>query len=346
VDLDRDGRGVTYYDVGVAGDGIRGGVPDLLNLNPFSVWSADRNEPEVWQTVGGVPLLISGGRHYGHLEINLTRLPSASGAYEAAVSLQPVHLFPVLDANYNLVRTERRPASHSTTLLIDDEGRAVKTDRPLPEAADFGDPSDPLDLKPGRTCNLPGLRDYDGNLHGGAPDSLKDSIAADYRFQGFFSLRRDGVQQALFTNRSSGRWASAAIDPLTRQIDYADHGKGGITRVVGIYDDPLVKEGEQNTDRPGYLLSGEKAPERFGPFDSQRRFQNDLIIDNLSARLSGDFDRDGIQELYWKVNDGTAYLRSLLHDDGNIRYANYQSRVQMTAYLTGNGHADLIGSLL
>jgi hypothetical protein len=346
VDLDRDGRGVTYYDVGVAGDGLRGGVPDVLNLNPFSVWSADRNEAEVWQTLNGVPQLISGGRHYGHLEINLTRLPSGSGAYEAAVSLQPVHLFPVLDANYNLVRTERRPASHSTTLLIDGAGRAIKADRPLPEAAGFGDPSAPLDLQPGRTCTLPGLRDYDGIPHGGAPEALNNSIAADYRFQGLFSLQRDGLPQALFTNRSSGRWASAAVDPLTRQIDYADHGKGGITRVVGIYDDPLVKEGEQNTARPGYLLSGEKAPKRGGPNDSQRRFQNDLLIDNLSARLSGDFDNDGIQELYWKVNDGTAYLRSLLHDDGNIRYANYQSRDQTTSYLTSNGHADLIPSVL
>jgi hypothetical protein len=213
-------------------------------------------------------------------------------------------------------------------------------------AKDFLDPSTPLDLQPGRTCSLPGLRDYDGILHGGAPEALKNSIAADYRFQGLFSLRRDGLKQAVFTNRSSGRWASAAVDPITRQIDYADHGNGGITRVVGIYDDPLVKEGEQNTARPGYLLSGEKAPERFGPFDSQRRFQNDLLIDNLSARLAGDFDNDGIQELYWKVNDGTAYLRSLLHDDGNIRYANYQSRDQMTSYLSSNGHADLIASVL
>ena len=210
----------------------------------------------------------------------------------------------------------------------------------------FRHPSAPLDLQPGRTCTLPGLRDYDGILHGGAAEAIKDSIAADYRFQGFFSLRRDGLQQALFTNRRSGRWASAAVDPVTRQIDYADHGKGGITRVVGIYDDPLVKEGEQNTARPGFLLSGEKAPERFGPFDSQRRFQNDLLIDNLSARLAGDFDGDGIQELYWKVNDGTAYLRSLLHDDGNIRYANYQSRDQMTSYLSSYGHADRIATLL
>ena len=31
--------------------------------------------------------------------------------------------------------------------------------------------------------------------------------------------------------------------------------------------------------------------------------------------------------------------RSLLHNDGNIRYVNYQNRDQMTAYLTSNGHA-------
>ena len=29
------------------------------------------------------------------------------------------------------------------------------------------------------------------------------------------------------------------------------------------------------------------------------------------------------------LNDGTAYLRSLMHVDGNIRYANYQSESQM-----------------
>jgi hypothetical protein len=206
-----------------------------------------------------------------------------------------------------------------------------------------GDTSAPLDLQPGRTCSLPGLRDYDGIPHGGAPEALKNSIAADYRFQGLFSLRRDGIKQAVFTNRSSGRWASAAFDPITRQIDYADNGKGGITRVIGIYIDILVAEGESNN---GILRNGEVAPKRGGPNDSQRRFQNDLLIDNLSARLAGDFDGDGIQELYWKVNDGTAYLRSLLHDDGNIRYANYQSRDQTTSYLTSNGHADLIPSVL
>ena len=46
-------------------------------------------------------------------------------------------------------------------------------------------------------------------------------------------------------------------------------------------------------------------------------FQNDLEIDNLLAKHSGDYDPDGIHEVYWKTNDGTAYLRSWCAD-GNI----------------------------
>ena len=77
--------------------------------------------------------------------------------------------------------------------------------------------------------------------------------------------------------------------------------------------------------------------EKNSDLDSQRRFQNDLYIDNLEVKTSGDYDSDGIHEVYWKTNDGTAYLRALMHDDGNIRYANYQSEDQMKDYLTVNG---------
>jgi len=36
------------------------------------------------------------------------------------------------------------------------------------------------------------------------------------------------------------------------------------------------------------------------------------------------------------------YIRSLMHADGNIQYANYQSLDQMTNYLTGHGYADTV----
>ena len=44
-------------------------------------------------------------------------------------------------------------------------------------------------------------------------------------------------------------------------------------------------------------------------------------------------------------NDGITYLRSLMHADGNIRYANYQSEAQMKEYLTANGDDSVIGDI-
>ena len=80
--------------------------------------------------------------------------------------------------------------------------------------------------------------------------------------------------------------------------------------------------------------------------NSQVRFQNDLKIDNLIAKKSNDFDSDGIHEVYWKTADGTAYLRALMHADGNIRYANYQSEAQMSDYLTSNGYESVISEIV
>jgi hypothetical protein len=61
------------------------------------------------------------------------------------------------------------------------------------------------------------------------------------------------------------------------------------------------------------------------------------MIGNLTPITSGDFDNDSIYEVYWKTNDGTAFLRALMHPDGNIMYSNYQSPEQMSQYLSGQG---------
>jgi hypothetical protein len=188
------------------------------------------------------------------------------------------------------------------------------------------------------------IRDFDGYPHGFA--NLSDAppgVQYSYKFQGDADVNRDGRPEAIFTNKLSARWASVDVDPITGQIDYSRHGQGGSTRVVGIYIDPLVEEGEKNG---GFLKTGEIAPKRFGPFDSQQRFQNDLKIDNLTMKTSGDYDKDGFQELYWKVNDGTAYLRSIMHADGNIQYANYQSESQLRDYLTSTNNADVLSAIV
>jgi len=130
VDENGDGVGVHYFDVGVAGDGLRGekrtsnGFGDnRLQCNPFSEWSADENAPELWELVNGVPQLIDGGKHYGHLEVNLKKLEDPR--YLALLELVPVYSFPLLDDNYNLIGTERRVYGDVQTFFIDLNGRPV-----------------------------------------------------------------------------------------------------------------------------------------------------------------------------------------------------------------------------
>ena len=166
------------------------------------------------------------------------------------------------------------------------------------------------------------IKDYQGFLHG----SKTFSSANNYKYQGKSDLDLDGYEEFIFTNSNTFRWISIGV-----QKDFNNYGEGGNTRVIGIYSDPLVEN--------GIIKKG-------SPYDSQSRFTNDLKIDNLIYRQSGDYDGDGFQEVYWKTNDGTAYLRALMHADGNIQYANYQSESQMKDYLASSGYAENINDII
>ncbi|MDO5635148.1 MAG: metallophosphoesterase family protein [Micrococcus sp.] len=125
VDENGDGRGFHSYDVGVAADGLRGeqyarneaGEWFPIRFNTHMEWTANTHEPETWAEVGGVPQLQDGGMHYGHLQIDLRRR-----GQEAEMTLTPVYVFPVLDAQYRLVRTERRVYDDVQTVRFDRSG--------------------------------------------------------------------------------------------------------------------------------------------------------------------------------------------------------------------------------
>lgn len=183
--------------------------------------------------------------------------------------------------------------------------------------------NDDSGLQIGNLYGLITIRDFDGNAHGVGNFNGDLAISDSYKYQGQTDVQGNGKRELVFTNQFTGRWATVEVDPLTGEADYSRFGSNGSTRVVGIYTDPLVDQG---------------VVQKNSSFDSQRRFQNDLLIDNLELRASGDYDGDGFQELYWKTGDGTAYLRALMHGDGNIQYANYQSEQQMRDYLTSTGN--------
>jgi hypothetical protein len=80
------------------GDGLRGSSAG--SDNPARQFLAHDDAPEVWENGH----LISGGKHYGHLEVNIG--PDASGHW--TVTVEPVHIFPVTDPAGTITDWERR----------------------------------------------------------------------------------------------------------------------------------------------------------------------------------------------------------------------------------------------
>ena len=160
---------------------------------------------------------------------------------------------------------------------------------------------------------MSGIRDFDGNDLG-SPSSWK--------LVGSAIVNNGGLPSQILINPSNGRWAE--VTPQSDgKVYFSNFGWAGDTRVVGIYIDPEVTLGN--------AVKG-------GPNDSQRRFQNDITIPNLAGVLGGgDYNKDGLQEVYFSLNDGTAVLHAYMWADGNIQYANYQSIAQAKSFLTSNG---------
>ena len=174
--------------------------------------------------------------------------------------------------------------------------------------------ADPLttitDFKKDPTKYMGSIRDYDG-------DNLGSSNS--WKLLGDVDIQGDGDLESILVNPAIGRFAS--VGAINGNVDFTKYGLNGDTRVVGIYIDPTLKNSPQNIG---------------GPFDSQKRFQNDLRIDNLKLLAAGDYNKDGFQDLYFKLGDGSAVLRALMFKDGNIQYANYQSKSDLAAFMTAN----------
>ena len=160
------------------------------------------------------------------------------------------------------------------------------------------------------------ILDFDGNALGGDGNWLRIGSA---------DVNGDGDIDQILVNDAIGRFATVGTAP-DGLVYFDDNSWAGETRVAGIYIDPLVASGEV---------------ERFSDNDSQQRFQNDLAIENINRVLGADdYDGDGLQDVYFALTDGTAYLRAVMEADGNIRYANYQSEEQVIEFLTANGFGE------
>lgn len=109
---------VLFYDAGVAGDGL-GGPDDEKDprcRNPYQAWIAHHDAPERWQGTQ----LLDGGRHYGHVEIDLVREGESWD-----ITLTPVYTFPLNDEAGHVTGFERRVYDDVVHLKIDRGGNRI-----------------------------------------------------------------------------------------------------------------------------------------------------------------------------------------------------------------------------
>jgi 3',5'-cyclic AMP phosphodiesterase CpdA len=101
-------RALHFYDVGAGGDGLRG--PAAGFDNPIRKFLAHDDSPEVWEG----KRLVSGGKHYGHLEVNITPPSTPNTGWTA--TLTPVQVFPLMNAEGTVTGFERRIWNDEVTI--------------------------------------------------------------------------------------------------------------------------------------------------------------------------------------------------------------------------------------
>ena len=113
---------VHIYDLGIGGDGLRG-----VNLvsNPYETFRAHEDAPEQYDPSG---VLTNGGKHYGHMEINVGT--NAQGVWEA--TLTPVYVFVSTNTAGVVQGFDRR--------TYDDEEIVTEETRALTVVSDYGAP--------------------------------------------------------------------------------------------------------------------------------------------------------------------------------------------------------------
>jgi len=89
---------IHFYDVGTGGDGLRS--PEVGIKNPEQQFIAHKGSPEVWED----ELLISGGKHYGHLEVDVFQ--DSQTSWQAV--MKPIYVFPLSNDNGKTYRNFSR----------------------------------------------------------------------------------------------------------------------------------------------------------------------------------------------------------------------------------------------
>ncbi len=107
---------IHFLVVGTGGDGLRDAAEGAKNA--FRTFSVHENAPEIYNKNG---MLVDGGQHYGHVEVNIK--PDTNGQLRAR--LEPVYIFPLLDADGAVHGFERRVYDDVTVIIAHTNDKAA-----------------------------------------------------------------------------------------------------------------------------------------------------------------------------------------------------------------------------
>ena len=102
---------LNVFDMGTAGDGLRG-KQITKEANRYEVFRAQKDAPEIYDQNN---ILVDGGKHYGHMEVNVREVEP--GLWTA--TMEPVYVFVHKDANGKAAGFERRVYADVTVLTND-----------------------------------------------------------------------------------------------------------------------------------------------------------------------------------------------------------------------------------
>ena len=102
---------LNVFDMGTAGDGLRG-KQITKEANRYEVFRAQKDAPEIYNQNN---ILVDGGKHYGHMEVNVREIEP--GLWTA--TMEPVYVFVHKDANGKAAGFERRVYADVTVLTND-----------------------------------------------------------------------------------------------------------------------------------------------------------------------------------------------------------------------------------
>lgn len=301
--------GINFYDIGIGGDGLRGpdngtdGSTGLPSSNPNQVFLAHLDAPEVWNG----NQLVSGGKHYGHMEVNV--YIDTDGYWKA--KLEPVYVFPLMNTSGTITGWERRVYDDVVVLV----GNAAEG----PIGDTFGVARESQFLLDGN-ANRAWDSTTGGDLQFQFGSKTDTPLAGDWDGNGYDQIAVHRAGYFYFDYNGNGRWDGAAGGDRVRKF-----GNPGDIPVVGDWDG-------DGDDEIGVFRNGEW----FLDANGNGTWDN-LVGGDLKAKfgiagdrpVAGDWNGDGKSEVgvfrngYWYLDlNGNAKYDGPIGGDAISRFGN------------------------